>query len=148
MRSGRSGGDRDAPAADRGQLSLSMVEAVVGTLRVLSVAAGFVLADDDAEAREAHLEAYAEDAATVLRTDAPVHNGTTRLSAASRSAAGFDREREALERRLDEVLPESVLFRVRTPRGSVGYPRPTGVATGTAVVPTARGDVTIRVWYL
>lgn len=134
-------------AANRGQLSLSVVEALVGTLLVLSVASGFVLVEADDGSREAQLDAYANDAATVLRGDAPAHNGTDRLAAAARSKASFEREREALADRLREVLPESVLFRVRTPRGTAGYPRPAGVTAGTAVVPTAHGDVTIRVWY-
>ena len=124
-----------------------MVEAIVGTLLVLSVAAGFVLVDADGGAREAQLDEYAEDAAIVLGSDAPAHDGATRLSAASRSPESFERERDALVNRTRAVLPESVLFRVRTPQGTVGYPRPTGVVAGAAVVPTAHGGVTIRVWY-
>lgn len=119
----------------------------MGTLLVLAVAAGFAVADVDAGMREARLDAYAEDAATVLRTDPPTHNGTTRISAVSRSDDGFRRERGGLARRMRELLPESVLFRVRTPQGVVGPPRPAGVPTGRAVVPTGGGEVVIRVWY-
>ena len=141
----KSGG---ATTGDRGQLSLSAIEAVVGTLLVLAVVAGFGLGDVTAHAREAQLDTYAADAARVLEGDPPARDGATRLSAVSRSAAGFANERDALDRRVRELLPETVLFQVRTPQGTVGYPRPEGVPIGRAVVPTTYGDVTIRVWYV
>lgn len=132
---------------DRGQLSLPAIEAAVGALLLLAVIAGFALDHPDDGRREARLDAYAADAAAVLANDPPRHGGTTRLDEVSRSADSFDRERSALRRRLDRILPANLLFRVRTPHGSVGYPRPPAVPAGRASVPTPHGELTIRVWY-
>ncbi|WP_101295612.1 DUF7262 family protein [Halegenticoccus soli] len=131
----------------RGQLSLSAVEAGVGVVFVLAVAAGFALGLPDAGAREAQLDSYAADAATVLAQEPPRHGGATRLAEVSRSEASFERERDALDRRVDRILPDNLMFRVRTPHGAVGYRRPTGVPVGHATVTTLHGDVTIWVWY-
>lgn len=144
-RSGSTGGGRRY----RGQLSLSAVEAGVGAVFVLAVAAGFGLGVDlpRAAEQEAQLDAYAEDTATVLAREPPRHAGATRLSEVARDWASFEREREALRRRVDRILTDNLLFRVSTPQGSVGFRRPVGVPTGEATVTTLHGDVTIRVWY-
>lgn len=130
-------------------MSLSAVEAGVGVVFVLAVAAGFALGVDGSEAgvREAQLDAYAEDASTVLAREPPRHTGATRLSEVARSEASFEREARALRRRVDRILTDNLLFRVSTPHGSVGFRRPVGVPTGEATVTTLHGDVTIRVWY-
>lgn len=132
---------------ERGQLSLSAVEAALGVLLVLAALGTFAVGVPSADRDEAALETLAEDAATVLAGDGPRHAGPNRLAEPARSSAAFDREKAALERRVDAVLPENVLFQVRTPHGTVGYQPPDGVAVGVATVPTRYGDVTIRVWY-
>lgn len=133
---------------ERGQLSLSVVEAGVGVVLVLAVAMGFALGVPDPATREAQLDAYADDAATVLAGEAPRHQGATRLAEVTKSEATFERERDALERRVERVLPQNLMYRVETPHGRVGYPVPPGVAVGRSTVATVNGDVTIRVWYV
>jgi hypothetical protein len=133
--------------AERGQLSLSVVEAGVGVVFVLAVAAGFGLGVPTPDVREAQLDAYAEDAATVLVQEPPRHAGVSRLSEVARSPEAFERERGSLRRRVDRLLTDNLLFRVETPHGAIGFRRPIGVPTGEATVTTLHGDVTIRVWY-
>lgn len=131
----------------RGQLSLSVVEAGVGAVLILAVAMGFALGVSPPDDRAAQLDLYAEDAATVLAGEPPRHGGATRLSEVVRSPDAFDREESALRQRVARILPENLMFRVQTPRGSVGFRKPAGVAVGSATVTTAHGDVTIWVWY-
>ncbi|WP_440990661.1 DUF7262 family protein [Haloarchaeobius baliensis] len=133
---------------ERAQLSLPAVEAAIGVLLVLAVVATFALPIADGEATEAQLDTYASDAATVLSGEPPRHGGATRLSEVARSEASFEREHEALERRVERILPDNLLYRVETPHGAVGYRVPAGVSVGVATVPTGQGDVTIRVWYV
>lgn len=132
---------------DRGQLSMSVVEVGVGVLFVFAVTMGFVLGVPTPDARETQLDAYASDAMTVLAGEPPRHQGATRLAEIARSPAAFERERDAFDRRVERILPDNLFYRVRTPHGSVGFRRPTGVAVGTATVTTVNGDVTIWVWY-
>ncbi|WP_435180058.1 DUF7262 family protein [Halorussus sp. AFM4] len=131
----------------RAQLSLSVVEAGVGAVLVLAVAMGFALGVPSAIDGSAQLDLYAEDAATVLAGEPPRHNGATRLSEVVRSLDAFERERGALRRRVERILPDNLMFRVRTPHGAVGFRKPAGAAVGSATVSTAHGDVTIWVWY-
>lgn len=131
----------------RGQLSLPAVEAAVGILLVFAVAATFGLALPDPGVRQAQLDAYAGDAAAVLTAEPPRHGGATRLTEVGRSESAFRRERDALHRRVERILPDNLLFRVETPHGAVGYPEPRGVPVGVATVPTAGGEFTVRVWY-
>lgn len=133
---------------DRAQLSLPAVEAGVGVLLVLAVVATFALPVADADTTEAQLDTYASDAATVLAGEPPRHAGATRLSEVARSEAAFERESDALERRIERILPDNLLYRVETPHGAVGYRVPAGVSVGVATVPTGYGEVTIRVWYV
>jgi hypothetical protein len=132
---------------DRGQLSLPVVEAAIGVTLVLAVAASFAAGVPAADTRTAQLEAYADDAVTVLAGEPPRHQGATRLSEVSRSPSVFNREREALDRRVDRILPDNLLYRVETPHGSVGFRRPAGVSVGRASVTTLRGTVRVEVWY-
>lgn len=136
----RSGGER-------AQLSLSAVEAAIGVVFVLTVATTFGLALPDPGATEAQLDAYAADAATVLGNEPPRHAGETRLVEVTKSADAFERERDALDRRVERVLPENLMHRVETPHGTVGFDPPGGVAVGRAAVPTPHGEVVIEVWY-
>jgi hypothetical protein len=139
--------DEGAGRGQRGQLSISAVEAGVGVVFVLAVAAGFGLGVPTPDAREIQLDAYAEDAATVLAQEPPRHAGVSRLSEVARSSDAFERERDALRRRVDRLLTDNLLFRVETPHGAGGFRRPVGVPVGEATVTTLHGDVTIRVWY-
>jgi len=133
--------------ADRGQLSLTMVEAGVGVLLLVAATATFALGLPAAGVDEAQLDRYADDAGTVLSREPPQHGGLTRLSEVTRSESAFEREREALAHRVERILPENLMYRVETPHGAVGFRRPTGVPTGRATVPTVGGRVIIRVWY-
>lgn len=133
--------------ATRGQLSLSVVEAGIGVLLLFSVTATFALGLPEAGTQEAQLDAYAEDAAEVLSREAPRHAGATRLAEVTASRSAFERERDALERRVQRILPANLMFRLVTPHGAVGFERPTDAPTGKAEVPTLSGRVTIWVWY-
>ena len=132
---------------DRAQAPLTTVEAVLGVLLLSSVAFVFVLGTPASQADEAQLELYASDAATVLSSEGPRHADQTRLAELAASRQAFERERGALERRLDRLLPANVLYRIETEYGTVGHPLPADVRTGTATVSTVNGDVTVRVWY-
>ncbi|MFC6975487.1 hypothetical protein ACFQL1_13845 [Halomicroarcula sp. GCM10025709] len=131
----------------RGQLPLSVLEVAIGVVVILSVTLGFALGPPAADTRGPQLDAYASDVATVLANEQPRHGGSTRLREVLASEATFDRERGALERRVERILPENVLFRVETPHGTVGLARPRQTTTGTAVIPTGIGRVRIEVWY-
>lgn len=132
---------------DRGQLPLALVEATVGVVLVLAVGMAFAFGVPTPASEPTQLDAYADDAATVLASEPPRHAGTTRLAEVARSEAAFDREAAALDRRTDRILPANLLYRVETPHGSVGYPVPAGVAVGERTVATGYGAVTLRVWY-
>lgn len=131
----------------RGQLSLSAVEAAIGVLLILGALGTFAAGVPEPDRKAADLDVIAADAATVLAGEDPRHAGATRLAEVARSADAFDREAAALERRVETVLPENVMFQVQTPHGTVGAQPPNGVAVGVRTVPTQYGDVTIRVWY-
>lgn len=152
-RSGRSVGRGAGAGTARGQLSLSAVEAGIGVLFVLTVAATFGLGLPDAGTTEAQLDAYAEDAATVLANEPPRHAGETRLAEIAGdggpgNATGLEREGAALERRLERILDDNLLYRVEvTGVGAVGHERPAGTPAGSASVLTRNGEVVIRVWY-
>lgn len=148
MPDGRSGRTARRGQTDgRGQLSLSAIEAGVGVVFVLAVAAGFGLGLPQPDTAETQLDTYATDATTVLSGEPPRHAGATRLSEVTRSEASFAREKAALDRRVDRILPANLLYRVKTPHGSVGYERPTGVPVGESTVTTLSGEVTVWVWY-
>lgn len=132
---------------DRGQVSLSLVEAAVGVVFILAVAFGFALGVPEPDTREPQLDRYAQDTATVLSGEPPRHRGTTRLAEVIRSESAFRREAPALERRVERILPANLMYRVETPHGSVGYRKPTGVSVGRASTTTTNGEVTIWVWY-
>lgn len=132
---------------DRGQAPLTTVEAVLGVLLLSSVAFVFVFGMPANPADETQLDLYASDTATVLSSEGPRHADQTRLAELAASRETFERERGALERRLDRLLPANVLYRIETQYGTVGHPLPADVRTGTATVSTVNGDVTVRVWY-
>lgn len=136
----------------RGQLSISLIEAIVGVIFVLGVAVTFGIGVPAADAETAQLRTYASDATTVLENEPPRHAGETRLVELTRSQSGFDRERDALERRVGRILPDNVLYRVVVSGpdgtyGAVGQRRPRGVPVGHAAVTTRHGEVELWVWY-
>jgi len=130
-----------------GQLPMPAVEGALAVLLILGVVAGFTLGVNQPDTREPQLDAYAEDAVTILASEPPRHQGGTRLAEVTQSAGALERERNALRRRVERILPENLLFRVETPHGAVGFAKPAGVTTGVATTPTRHGPVTIRVWY-
>ena len=128
---------------------MTVVEAGVGVLFVVAVASAFAFGTPGTGvARDTQLDAYASDAATVLANEPPRHDGATRLAEVAAPSETFGRnERDALERRVDRILPDNLFFRVATPHGEVGHVRPSNVRVGVARVPTGNGLVTIWVWY-
>lgn len=133
---------------DRGQLSLSVVEAGVGVLFLFAVAAGFTADLPQPPTDETQLDAYAADTATVLAGESPRHADRSRLAEVTASRAAFERERATLRRRVRAILGDNLQFRVETPYGAVGDPVPRATPTGTATVPTRDGPVVIEVWYV
>ncbi|SNZ12629.1 hypothetical protein SAMN06269185_1841 [Natronoarchaeum philippinense] len=133
--------------SDRAQLSTPVVEAGIGVVLILAIAVVFTLGVPVPNDGATQLDAYAEDAGTVLAGEPPRHQDATRLSEIARDAESFERERASLDRRLDRLLPDNLLYQVQTTHGSVGYQRPAGVSYGTATVTTQYGDVILRVWY-
>ena len=132
---------------DRAQASLTAVEAALGVLLLLGVMFTFALGVSEPTANRAQLDAYADDAVTVLATEGPAHGETTRLSELVSSNGTFEREKRELTRLLDRTLPDNVLFRVETHYGTAGHPLPDDVPTGVATTTTRHGSVTLRVWY-
>ena len=133
---------------DRGQLSLSVVEAGVGVLFLLAVTAGFAVDLPQPSTDETQLDTYAADTATVLAGESPRHADRSRLAEVTASRATFERERATLRRRVGSILDDNLQFRVETPHGVVGDPVPRATPTGTATVPTRGGPVVIEVWYV
>lgn len=133
---------------DRGQLSLTVVEAGVGVVFVFAITMGFALGVPAPEVRETQLEAYADDATTVLANEPPRHQEGTRLAEVTSSARAFEREQDALERRVNRILPDNLLFQVDAEYGTVGYHKPAGVPVGSSTVVTLNGRITVWVWYV
>lgn len=131
----------------RGQAPLSVIEAGIGVLLLVGIAVSFVVAVPPPPGT-AQLDAYANDALTILENEPPRHGGETRLGELTRSAASFERERDALHRRAARILPENVMYRLESPHGTLGHRLPRAVPTGTATATTADGTVTLRVWYV
>lgn len=134
----------------RAQASLTAIEAAIGVLLLGAVLLTFALGvpDGSDQQTQAQLDLLADDAATLLSNEAPRHRDQTRLAEVTASRATFDREKAALERRVERILPDNVMFRVETAYGTVGHPLPADVPTGAATVLTVNGEVTLRVWYV
>lgn len=132
--------------ADRGQLSLSTVEAVIGTVLILGVVAGFTIGLPDPGRERARLDRYAADAATAL-AEHPGGGAGPLLARAISSPARFEASRSRLRAHVASQLPDAVLFRLRTPHGTVGFPRPPGAPSGDTIVTTTSGRVRLVVWY-
>ncbi len=134
----------------RGQASITVIEVGIGLLLVLSVLFTFALGVPDGtdEQTQAQLDTYAADAATLLSNEPPRHQDQTRLAEVTKSQDAFDREKDELERRVERILPDNVMFRVETAHGTAGHPLPADVPTGEATVLTTNGEVTLRVWFV
>lgn len=133
---------------DRGQLPLSLLEVAVGVVLILSLVATLALGVPTPDTSERQLDTYAEDALTLLANEPPEHAEATRLSEMLTSPTSFDRERETLDRRIDRILPDNLMYRLETAYGTVGYEMPAAVTEGRATATTAHGSVTLRVWYV
>jgi hypothetical protein len=133
----------------RGQASVTAVEAALGVLLIASVTVAFGLGVPGSENQkaQAQLDTYASDTATLLAEESPRHGNQTRLAELLSSADSFERQRGALERRVERILPENVMVQVETVHGTVGQPFPSDVPTGEATVLTTNGSITLRVWY-
>jgi hypothetical protein len=133
----------------RGQASVTAIEAGIGVILLMSFMFVFVLGGpgEGNPQAQTQLDLYADDAATLLSNEQPRHADQTRIAEVTRSQAAFDREADALERRVERILPPNVLFQVETQYGTVGYPLPDSVRTGRTTVPTTNGKVTLTVWY-
>ena len=131
----------------RGQLSLTVVEAVVGVVLVMGVAAGFTVVSTGPTPSTAELDTLAHDAATVLASEPTEGGRDARLAELARTEESFAATHPSARDRLADLLPADVLFRVRTPQGTLGYLRPPTAPVGSTTVPTRYGPVTIRVWY-
>ena len=124
---------RSSTAATRGQASITVVEAGLGLMLVLSVLFTFALGVPDGNPERAQLENYATDTVTLLSNEPPRHRDQTRLAEVTESRESFEREQDELERRIERILPENVMFRVETAHGTAGYSLPADVSTGAAV---------------
>lgn len=133
---------------DRAQASLTAVEAAIGVLLLLGVTFAFALGVPSPPTERAQLDAYADDATTILTTENPAHGETTRLSEVVSGNETFQREKGTLTDRIDRILPPNVMFRLETPYGTAGQAIPNGVRTGVATAITPHGTVTLRVWYV
>jgi hypothetical protein len=131
----------------RGQLSLSVVEAAIGVLLVVGVAAGFTAGVTPTPSTEPRLDALAHDTVTVLGSEPTAEGDAARLVALARTPSSFEEVREPTRDRIERLLPADVAFRVVTPHGAFGYPRPPGRPVGSATAPTRGGPVTVKVWY-
>lgn len=105
---------------NRAQLSMPVVEAGIGVVMILLLAALLAIGTPAPQADDPQLDVYAEDVAVVLAEEPPRHGGTTRLDELTRSQSSFDREAAALEERVETLLPANLLYRIETPHGAVG----------------------------
>ncbi len=126
---------------------MPVVEAGIGVVMILSLAALVAIGTPAPPADDPQLDVYAEDVGMVLAEEPPRHGGTTRLDELTRSQTSFDREAPALEQRVESLLPANLLYRIETPHGAVGFERPTGAVAGASTVTTQHGEVRIEVWH-
>lgn len=131
----------------RAQLSLPLFEAAIGVLLVLAVTGGFVMSTPDPDREHRELSRLAGDTATVLQRASP-DGSPPRIGEAVGSDQAFERARETVRRHLDRLLPATVLYRLETPRGTIGYATPNVQAIGRATIRTDSGPVLVEVWYV
>jgi hypothetical protein len=137
----------EGPGTDRAQVSLSVVEGVVGLLVVVAASTTFLVGLPGTGADEAELTTLAADGLTVLDATPPASDGASRLTALARDRSGFVRERHEADAQLRAVYPPDVRYRLETPYGVVGDPLPPERVVGRARRYTDGGSVTLRVWF-
>ncbi len=142
-------GKNDRKPVNRGQASITIVEAGIGILLLLGITFAFTLGVPSADSAktETQLDRYADDATTLLANEPPRHQDQTRLSEITASQEAFDREKDELAGRVAEILPDNVMFRLETQYGTLGYPLPDDVTAGESTVLTPNGEVHLEVWY-
>lgn len=130
---------------DRAQLSLTLVEAAIGAVLVLSVAALVVFAAGGSgpSGEHARLDRYATDLGQVLVDPS---GGAPTLKTLVGSARSFDRVETAIRREAAATLPSGVFYRIETRYGSLGHPVPATEIVGTTTIQTVNGTVRIWVW--
>ncbi|ADQ68141.1 hypothetical protein C499_15495 [Halogeometricum borinquense DSM 11551] len=133
--------------SDRAQLATPLIEVTVGIFLILAVALGFALLPVETE-ETATLDRTASDALSVLAAEPPEGTGPNRIAAACRSESAFETEADELDSRLRAILPDPLSYRLATPQGHVGQPRPSGIPAGTASFTTDGCTVTLWVWYV
>lgn len=131
---------------DRGQLSTAVFEAGLGVLFVLAIVAGFAIGVPPGNTTVAQLDEDAADVANVLANEPPHRDDESWLRDATASTDAFERERAGLDVRVDRLLPDHLLYRIETPHGNVGYPRPGSVPSGYTSVATVNGEVHVWIW--
>lgn len=127
----------------RAQLSLSVLEAGIATLLVLSVASLFVLSPT-APDQSQQLDQHASDLGELLTTEGLE---TPPLDVVLGSDEAFENDASTLEAITRTALPAAVQYRIETPRGPLGERRPPSATAVSHQVVTANGTVTIWVWY-
>ncbi|ELZ72946.1 hypothetical protein C457_03256 [Haloferax prahovense DSM 18310] len=138
--------DASARTEDRGQLSLTVVEAAVATLLVLAVAAGFALAPPAPASEADSLERQATDAASLVAA-VPAGATGTLLGSACASSGDFDARAARLHEVASAGLPSGAFVSLRTDVGSVGRPPPETARVGSATAAVPRCTATVKVWY-
>ncbi|WP_380678786.1 DUF7262 family protein [Salinigranum sp. GCM10025319] len=132
--------------SERGQVSLSIVEAIVGLVVVLAATTTFLVGLPETGADEADLNRLADDGLTALDSTPPAGDGASRLTALARGPGSFAVERSDADEQLRELYPRRVRYRLETPHGTIGEPLPPTRTTGLARRYTPEGDVTFWVW--
>lgn len=138
---------RDGSFDERGQLSLSVVEAVVGLLVVLAAATTFVVGLPETGSEGAELTVLASDGVIVLDATPPEGDGVSRLTVLARDRSGYVRERGYARDQLDALYPTGVQYRLETPYGAIGKPLPPRGPIGNARTHTRDGALTLWVWF-
>jgi len=89
--SGKADESKPSEQRKRGQASITVVEAGIGILLLLSVTFAFTLGVPDGESAttESQLERYADDATTLLLNEPPRHQDQTRLAEVTASQEAF-----------------------------------------------------------
>ncbi|KAB1197163.1 MULTISPECIES: hypothetical protein [Haloferax] len=144
MRDGAPSPRAYSDSRSRGQLSLTVVEAVVATLFVLAVAASFSLLPTPTTTLS--LDQQAADAASLV-AEAPSDGPGTILGAACSSAGNFDARSGQLHTTASMGLPDGAFVSIRTSLGSAGRPPPESARTGSARAVVPECTATIEVWY-
>lgn len=127
----------------RAQLSLSVLEAGIATLLVLSVASLFVLSPTATD-RPDDLDRHATDLGDLLTSGGPE---SPPLADVLGSEEAFAQHGSALETVARSALPAAVQYRIETPLGPLGDRRPPSATAVRHHVVTANGTVSIWVWY-